>query len=145
MMALGITAWVTSRKWTLGPSYVNNSRVIETLPPVTGGRHQPPPPTVSIGQYSPVTLWPGLGDHLTTSEMAAPHQYLGQRHHQSSAETQLRFFVTIILHTNVYCSDVGSERQRTNRGEECVAICDMGQCVRGRGMVTAQMTTDHRH
>ena len=40
MMALGITAWVTSRKWTLGPSYVNNSRVIETLP----GCHWGPSP-----------------------------------------------------------------------------------------------------
>ena len=39
-MALGITAWVTSRKWTLGPSYVNNSRVIETLP----GCHWGPSP-----------------------------------------------------------------------------------------------------
>ena len=37
----GNNGWVTIRKWTLGPGYVNNSQVIETLPrvSVTGGRH----------------------------------------------------------------------------------------------------------
>ena len=148
MMGLGITAWVTSRKWTLGPSYVNNShRVIETLPAAVTG--QCPPPT---GQCSPVTPGPcDRGASVTTwplpetrgTVMATPLTPLADtesRDHQSSAETQLRFFVTIILYImNVYWSDVGLERQRTNRGGECVAICDIGQWV--RGMVTN--TDDH--
>ena len=147
MMALGITAWVTSRKWTLGPSYVNNSRVIETLPPVTGGRHQPPPPTVSIGQYSPVTLWPGLGDHLTTSEMATPHQYPVPRAEASSViggDTITVFCHNYPPHERLLLGrGIGATKNKQRRGMCCYLW--HGTMCPGRGMVTAQMTTDHRH
>ena len=141
MMSLGITAWVTSRKWTLGPSYVNNSRVIETLPsPVTG---QCSPVTPGPCDRASVTTWP-LPETRETEIGCDGHTDTRTRDHQSSAETQLRFFVTIILDImNVYWSDVGLERQRTNRGGECAAICDIGQWVRAWSLI--QMTTDHRH
>ena len=141
-MTLGITARVTSRKWTLGPSYVNNSRVIETLLALSlgslTGRH---PLNIHL-------LWPGAGwppDHFRRPERATLiHQPLTD--HQSPAETLLRFFVTIIPSIKAFF-DVRMLRQRTNRGAQCVAIC----CFLCHYVSTVSTlhcndrSTDHRH
>ena len=135
MTALGITAWVTRRKWTLGPGYVNNSQVIETLPgpchwgPSLGASATHWPVFTCYPSPASVTSWP-LPETRDT-EMVTPIP--GDQVSSVIGGETITVFVTIILHTNVYCSDVGLERQRTNRGGEC------GQCPGpGHG------TDDHR-
>ena len=136
MMSLGITAWVTSRKWTLGPSYVNNSRVIETLPsPSLVSVHLLPPAPVTEPRWPPDHFRrPGDCDRVWW-----PHRYQEQRSSVIGWDTITVFCHNYPLHHERLL--VGRGIRATKNKQRRGMCCYLWHRTMGPGLVTN--TDDH--